>query len=288
LAAGDRRVAGLEVKAADAAARLHRLDEALDARDQHLARLDDALAARDQRSAQLEQALAVFDQRLAQVDDSLAARDQRSAQLEQALAVFDQRLAQVDDSLAARDRRLAQLEQVLAARDQRLAQLEQALAAREQRLAELRAAAAASLRHDLTLVDRRVTLLLEVATKRLRRNLDDDQLRCFAAAYDHRFDGLYAGLEDRFRGSREDIKTRQRIYLPHIRPAQAGAAAAPVVDLGCGRGEWLELLREEGVSGHGVDVNHVFLEQCRELGLEVTESDAVDFLRGLPTAASAR
>ncbi|HEX7530091.1 MAG TPA: class I SAM-dependent methyltransferase, partial [Pyrinomonadaceae bacterium] len=56
----------------------------------------------------------------------------------------------------------------------------------------------------------------------------------------------------------------------------------PIVDLGCGRGEWLELLNEAGFRAFGVERNSVFLDRCRELGLDVRESDALTCLRGLP------
>jgi SAM-dependent methyltransferase len=56
----------------------------------------------------------------------------------------------------------------------------------------------------------------------------------------------------------------------------------PIVDLGCGRGEWLELLKEEGYGAVGIDTNTVLLDRCRARGLEVVESDALRYLRGLP------
>jgi SAM-dependent methyltransferase len=95
---------------------------------------------------------------------------------------------------------------------------------------------------------------------------------------DHRLDALYAVFEDRFRGSRDEIRRRQSIYLPHVRAAKAGSARARVIDLGCGRGEWLELLRDEGLTAAGVDLNRVFLESCRALKLDVHEQDALNFL----------
>ena len=55
----------------------------------------------------------------------------------------------------------------------------------------------------------------------------------------------------------------------------------PIVDIGCGRGEWLELLRENELNARGVDVNRLLLAQCKELGLEVVEDDAIRYLRNL-------
>jgi O-antigen chain-terminating methyltransferase len=56
----------------------------------------------------------------------------------------------------------------------------------------------------------------------------------------------------------------------------------PIVDVGCGRGEWLELLREEGLLAQGVDINRVLIEQCRQQDFKITESDMLAYLRKLP------
>ena len=95
----------------------------------------------------------------------------------------------------------------------------------------------------------------------------------------HHFDALYAALEDRFRGAREEIKERFRIYLPYVEAARSNG---DVIDLGCGRGEWLELLNETGIKARGVEQNRVLIARCRERGLEVVEEDMLAHLRGLP------
>ena len=97
-----------------------------------------------------------------------------------------------------------------------------------------------------------------------------------------RLDAFYVSFEDRFRGPREEIKKRVEIYLPFIRKARAGRPEAPVLDVGCGRGEWLELLKEHELQASGVDINSAMLAQCRERKLEVVQSDAIAHLRTLP------
>jgi O-antigen chain-terminating methyltransferase len=52
--------------------------------------------------------------------------------------------------------------------------------------------------------------------------------------------------------------------------------------LGCGRGEWLEVLKEEGLKAHGVDINRILVEQCREYGLDVVEGELIHYLQSLP------
>lgn len=98
-------------------------------------------------------------------------------------------------------------------------------------------------------------------------------------------DALYAAFTDAFRGSREDVKRRLRIYLPIIKDARIGTDEMPVLDLGAGRGEWLEILREENLVGHGVEINRIFVERCRERGLDVVEDDLIAHLRSLPDAS---
>ena len=86
----------------------------------------------------------------------------------------------------------------------------------------------------------------------------------------------YVGFEDRFRGSREEIRSRLEAYVPIFR------GASDVLDIGCGRGEFLNLLREHGIGGRGLDLNHEMVEVCRTQGLEAAEGDALGYLRSLP------
>lgn len=94
-------------------------------------------------------------------------------------------------------------------------------------------------------------------------------------------DALYAAFEDDFRGPRELIRQRVAPYLDFVEATSAGLAGTPIVDLGCGRGEWLELLRERGYIARGVEINKVFIDVCRGRGLEVINEDAITALRAL-------
>ncbi len=86
----------------------------------------------------------------------------------------------------------------------------------------------------------------------------------------------YLAFEDRFRGSREEIRARLESYVPFFE------GASDVLDVGCGRGEFLELLAAAGIRGRGIDLNHEMAESCRARGLDVTEADAVGYLSSLP------
>jgi O-antigen chain-terminating methyltransferase len=86
----------------------------------------------------------------------------------------------------------------------------------------------------------------------------------------------YFAYESRMRGATELVREKQRGYVEDFR------GAAPVVDLGCGRGEFLLLLREAGIEAKGVDVDADMVAYARGEGLEVAHAGAVEYLEGLP------
>jgi SAM-dependent methyltransferase len=89
----------------------------------------------------------------------------------------------------------------------------------------------------------------------------------------------YVGFEDRYRGSAEEIRSRLAVYLPCFE------GASDVLDVGCGRGEFLELLRERGISARGIDANPEMVSRCREAGLQVEAADALAYLDALDDAS---
>ena len=94
-------------------------------------------------------------------------------------------------------------------------------------------------------------------------------------------DSFYLSFENRFRGTRAEIKKRLMFYLPFLASAQAGEKGRPILDLGCGRGEWLELLKENKLDARGVDLNSAMIAHCKEHGLDVIHRDAIDYMRSL-------
>ncbi|EQB34356.1 hypothetical protein M947_11345 [Sulfurimonas hongkongensis] len=92
---------------------------------------------------------------------------------------------------------------------------------------------------------------------------------------------FYKAFEDRYRGSRELIKSRLEIYLPFVEKIKDFDTNPNAIDLGCGRGEWLELLSENGYAMQGVDLDAGMLESCQSRGLSVTQKDAIEALKEL-------
>ena len=87
----------------------------------------------------------------------------------------------------------------------------------------------------------------------------------------------YLELERRYRGTEEEIRERISAYLPWL-----SKAPGPVLDIGCGRGEALALLRDHGIPARGIDSSARMVALCRERGLEAEEGDAFAALAALP------
>jgi O-antigen chain-terminating methyltransferase len=85
----------------------------------------------------------------------------------------------------------------------------------------------------------------------------------------------YLSFEDRHRGPSGEIKDKQRGYLRHFQ------GKGNVLDAGCGRGEFLELLSESEIEAYGVDSNPEMAALCREKGLKVVVEDVISHLSKL-------
>ena len=89
----------------------------------------------------------------------------------------------------------------------------------------------------------------------------------------------YARFAERFRGTEEFVKAGQRFYVPYF------AGCHEVLDIGCGRGEFLELMREAGVPALGIDLSRESVSLCQTKGLKADETDLFAYLTGLPDAS---
>ena len=94
-------------------------------------------------------------------------------------------------------------------------------------------------------------------------------------------DQFYRAFEEKFRGPRGLIQQRLEVYLPFVQPVCAAYPEALVLDLGCGRGEWLELLQKNSIAAMGVDLDTGMLEACQQINLKVQCQDALESFKQL-------
>jgi SAM-dependent methyltransferase len=208
-----------------------------------LARLENALA----RERELDSTLVQF---LNVLSESTNASGARAAEFASALVGFAQRIDRLAD---AKDRLYASLgnrraDLLLESMDKRVEALRLGLRKAQERLEGMST--------SLALARVELAARAEPATRPRER---------IEAAH-------YVAFEERFRGSTEDIRGKLSDYLPYFRDA------SPVADLGCGRGEFLDLLREAGIEGHGVDGNPEMVDRCLERGLSAELGDVLEFV----------
>lgn len=89
----------------------------------------------------------------------------------------------------------------------------------------------------------------------------------------------YGRFAERFRGSEEYVKAGQRFYLAHFTGCRS------VLDIGCGRGEFLEMMRDAGIPARGIDLGEESVAICRHKGLDAEVADLYEYLAGLPEAS---
>ena len=89
-------------------------------------------------------------------------------------------------------------------------------------------------------------------------------------------DYKYVAFEDQFRGSTDEIRAKLAAYVPIF------AGASNVLDVGCGRGEFLMALKNAGVSARGIDVNGEMIAAARERGLDADVADGLSYLTAAP------
>lgn len=93
--------------------------------------------------------------------------------------------------------------------------------------------------------------------------------------------GFYRAFEERYYAPRTVIKELRKQYLNFTKPLSTLDDIGKTFDIGCGRGEWLELMQEQGLTPYGVDLDHGMLQACAELKLPSHQGDAVAFLQTL-------
>jgi SAM-dependent methyltransferase/uncharacterized coiled-coil protein SlyX len=136
------------------------------------------------------------------------------------------------------------------------------------------------LKNSLIQIEQQINDIPEVAGKGTGKT-SAGKLQNLTGEISHNLDSLYVFLEDNLRGKRDEIKKRLQVYLPIIKKSNAGLKNSHILDIGCGRGEWLELLKETGLYARGLDLNKIMIRICRERGLNAIESEALSFLKDM-------
>ena len=240
------------------------LSEQITALQTQLKGLNERLNATNERLQGVGERQIATDERLQGVGERLVATDQR---LTTAITATDQRLT---TAITATDQRLTT---AITATDQHLNAIDERYIRND-----------SYLKNDLAQQKRLIALFLEEARQRFPEPFNQQQLQSFINEEQHFLDAFYVAFEEEFRGSREEIINRLKVYLPLIEEAKVGTPELPILDVGCGRGEWLELLRDSGYAARGLDVNRVILEQCRARKIDVIESDVIAYLKSLQDA----
>lgn len=94
-------------------------------------------------------------------------------------------------------------------------------------------------------------------------------------------DSFYLAFENRFRGDAETIRSRQSYYLPMLHKVAPLNNGLPLVDIGCGRGEWLQML-PSCFQRIGIDLNSMNVDACLTQGLNAVQQDALVWLTNQP------
>ena len=260
----------LEETGSDVGALRARLDETGSTVEALHARLGEREAEGSERQEGVERRLADFASRQDQLEAGHETLDRSHVTIQ---AGFTD-LQRAHDGLADSQRDLGDANADLQAAYERLEQALTALheehrarAAEREAAREVEASMAERVGHIETSMTDRVghleTAMEERVARVERRTLPPEGL-------------VHYDFNDAFRGSREDITDRLRAYLPHFQ------GLSKVLDVGCGRGEFLDLCVQEGIGAIGVDADPDMVGHARLNGGEVVEADLFDHLRSLP------
>jgi O-antigen chain-terminating methyltransferase len=100
-------------------------------------------------------------------------------------------------------------------------------------------------------------------------------------ADEHLLDQFYVQFEHWFRGTEEEITKRQSVYLPYFLDSPLDSKKYPVIDIGCGNGEFVGVLEENGIKAIGLDLNKAMVDNVNKKGLTGIQGDALSYLSGL-------
>lgn len=212
---------------------------------------------------------------------------QNTRRLQRRIAAADRRhretIGSLNKTLAGVRRSMEQIEQHVAEAEHNaekaLGIAREAQDSREAAFSELAAA-----RRQLAVQSQALSDLIEKAGRPGAAPIEPKAAQHLA---DASLDTLYVAFENRFRGSTAAISERLQRYLDMFRRSDPVASGGVVLDIGCGRGEWLAILRDTNIKARGIDLNGAMAAEARALGLDVEEGDAIAHMRALPAGSLA-
>ncbi len=148
-----------------------------------------------------------------------------------------------------------------------------------------RASGGAELLEQITLAQQRIVTLRREVERLSAAGVGEDTAHRFApresqAPVESALEDVeYVGFENRFRGLEALISHRLQDYLPLFAPC------SNVLDVGCGRGELLDLFKTQGIASRGIDTNAAMVARCRDRGLDVEQADALAYLERQPDSS---
>jgi 2-polyprenyl-3-methyl-5-hydroxy-6-metoxy-1,4-benzoquinol methylase len=261
------------------------INERLSIVDMHFLEMHKRLSAVETRFQEMDERLSAVETRFQEMDERLSAVETRFQDMDERLSAVETRFQDMDESLSAvnnsiqrHDERLDDMDSRFQRMDKRLGDVDSSI----QRIDERYNKNDSYLKNDLIQQKRLISLFLEEAQRRLPEPLNQEQLQSFVDETQHSLDAFYVAFEDQFRGSREEIKNRLLSYISVVEKAVSATDNSPILDIGCGRGEWIEILSEQGFQTSGIDINNAMVHQCQSLGLNAVLGDGIQFLRSLP------
>jgi O-antigen chain-terminating methyltransferase len=285
--ASEERYLDLDERVAGHIERLGALEKASE--DRHLD-LDERVATHNERLGALEK---TSEDRHLDLDERVATHNDRLGALEK---TSEDRHLDLDERVATHNERLGALEKTSEERhldlDERVATHDKLLETLEKegegRHAEFLERLADN--DDRQEVAIRTLKLIEREQQNIKRRLElfIRQLRAeqilepiSVEDKEESSDLALALLLEQFRGPQQMIRTRQEIYIPLINTLSESLKELPILDLGSGRGEFIELLQQHGFQAKGYDSNEFLVKECQERGLPISYGDAFDVLKEL-------
>ena len=219
--------------------------------------------------------LAVQQDELNQYQEALAQTNERSVRQQEAVTRLQEALAQTDERSGRQQEAVTRLQEALAQTDERSARQQEEINRYQDEL---------NLQQDQLLpLQNQIQAQVDSSQELDGRFSALSRSLGFEHAQNPAFDRWYQNLQDLHRGSGEALAKAQASYLSYFEPLSSLLKpAGPILDLGCGRGEWLSLLANQGWQVLGVDSSELVVDVARENGLEVQLGDLLTVLEAQP------